>query len=127
LTNASLLQETIPEVDDLSLLESNQIAGLPERAPARQLRRYMRDKATKLRMANLYVLNGFLHAIPLPARNAEEFLTCQAIGWNPTEELAEIERVLEHRNAPVRVRSCRPTRNPAAPTAAGARLSTRHL
>jgi hypothetical protein len=43
---------------------------------------------------NLFVLDGFLHRIPLPTASADVLLTCQAIGWNLPEEIAEIDRVV---------------------------------
>ncbi len=63
--------------------------------PVATLRLYLRDKAGRLGIDNLYVLDGFLHAIPLPAGSADVLLTCQAIGWNLPEELPEIERVVK--------------------------------
>ena len=62
--------------------------------PVATLRQYMRNKAGRLGFDNVFVLDGFLSAIPLPARAADVLLTCQAIGWSLTEELAEIERVV---------------------------------
>jgi SAM-dependent methyltransferase len=62
--------------------------------PVATLRQYMREKATRLGIANLYVLDGFLHAIPLPADSADVLLTLQAIGWALEAELSEIERVV---------------------------------
>lgn len=63
--------------------------------PVATLRQYMRDRATQLAIDNLYVVDGFLHAIPLPPGTADVLLTCQAIGWNLPDELAEIERVVK--------------------------------
>lgn len=65
--------------------------------PVANLRRYMRDKATRLGFENLFVIDGFLNAIPLPAGSADVLLTCQAIGWALAEEMAEIERVVKRR------------------------------
>ena len=64
--------------------------------PVATLRRYIRDKATRRHVDNLFVLDGFLHAVPLPAASADVLLTCQAIGWNLPEEIAEIDRVVKH-------------------------------
>ena len=61
--------------------------------PVATLRQYLRDKATRLGIDNLFVVDGFLHAIPLPAGTADVLLTCQAIGWNLPDEILEIERV----------------------------------
>ncbi|MCP3974534.1 MAG: class I SAM-dependent methyltransferase [bacterium] len=62
--------------------------------PVAKLRQFMRDKATRLGVDNLHVLDGFLHSIPLPADQADVLLTCQAIGWHLPEELQEIDRVV---------------------------------
>lgn len=62
--------------------------------PVVTLRGFMRDKATRLGMRNVHVVDGFLHAIPLPARTADVLITCQSIGWDLPRELPEIERVL---------------------------------
>ena len=62
--------------------------------PVGTLRQHIRDKAARLRVDNLFVTDGFLHAIPLPAASADVLLTCQAIGWSLPDELAEIERVV---------------------------------
>ena len=62
--------------------------------PVSTLRQYMRDKAARLGISNLFVIDGFLHAIPLPAASAELLVTSQAVGWSLTEELAESERVV---------------------------------
>jgi hypothetical protein len=40
------------------------------------------------------VLDGTLHAIPVPADTADVLLTCRAIGSRLEEELVEIERVV---------------------------------
>lgn len=63
--------------------------------PVATLRQFMREKATKLGISNLYVLDGLLDAIPLPAASADVLLTCQAIGWNLPGELQEIDRVVK--------------------------------
>ena len=62
--------------------------------PVAALRQFIRSKATRQHLNNLFVLDGFLHAIPLPPASADVLLTCQAIGWALPEELAEIERVV---------------------------------
>lgn len=62
--------------------------------PVATLRRFIRDKAAGLQLDNVFVLDGFLHAIPLPPASADVLLTCQAIGWCLADELAEIERVV---------------------------------
>ena len=62
--------------------------------PVATLRRYMRDRAGREGISNVYVVDGFLHAIPIPAETADVLVTCHSIGWSPQRELAEIERVL---------------------------------
>ena len=63
--------------------------------PVATLRQYLRDTATRMGIDNLFVLDGFLHAIPLPAGNADVLLTCQALGWALPDELVEVERVVK--------------------------------
>ncbi len=63
--------------------------------PVATLRTFMREKATSSRIGNLFVLDGLLSAIPLPARAADVLLTHQAIGWDLATELAEVERVVK--------------------------------
>jgi ubiquinone/menaquinone biosynthesis C-methylase UbiE len=55
----------------------------------------MRHKAGSSDTTNLFVLDGTLDAIPLPADTADVLLSCRAIGWRLEEELAEIERVVK--------------------------------
>ncbi len=62
--------------------------------PSAALRAFIRDRATDLGIDNLFVLDGFLDSIPLPADIADVLLTRQAIGWRLVPELAEIERVV---------------------------------
>ena len=62
--------------------------------PVMRLRQFMRDKATASGIANLFVLDGTLDAIPLPTDTADVLLTCRAIGWRLEDELVEIERVV---------------------------------
>jgi len=50
--------------------------------PVGALRRYTRDKAVKLDVENLFVLDGSLSAVPLPARIVDVLLTCHSIGWD---------------------------------------------
>jgi SAM-dependent methyltransferase len=62
--------------------------------PASGMRGFMRQKATRLDVANLFVLDGTLDAVPLPAGSADLLVTCRAIGWHLDDELVEIERVV---------------------------------
>ena len=63
--------------------------------PVSSLRRFMRDKANKENVKNLYAIDGFLDSIPLPDNSADVLMTSNAIGWNLEDELKEIERVLK--------------------------------
>jgi SAM-dependent methyltransferase len=63
--------------------------------PVAALRKYVREKASSLRIGNLFVLDGLLRSVPLPAETADVLLTCHAIGWDLERELAEIERVVK--------------------------------
>jgi ubiquinone/menaquinone biosynthesis C-methylase UbiE len=62
---------------------------------ATSLRRFIRDKAAKENVKNLFVVDGFLDSIPLPDNSADVLMTSNAIGWNLEDELREIERVLK--------------------------------
>ena len=62
--------------------------------PVATLRAYMSDKAHNEQLPNVFVLDGLLEAIPLPADSADVLLTRNAIGWNLASELVEIERVV---------------------------------
>lgn len=62
--------------------------------PVGTLRRYMRDRAIREGVSNVYVVDGFLHAMPIPDESADILVTCHSIGWSLRRELAEIERVL---------------------------------
>ena len=63
--------------------------------PVGRLRRYIREKATGTGIGNLFVLDGFLHAIPLPSASVDVLVTCQALGWALEDEFAEVERVVK--------------------------------
>lgn len=63
--------------------------------PVAALRQFIRTKANRLGIDNVFVLDGFLHAIPLPDGSADMLVTRQAIGWKLDEELLEIERVVK--------------------------------
>jgi SAM-dependent methyltransferase len=62
--------------------------------PVARLREFMRHKATERGIDNLFVLDGTLDAVPLPADTADVLLTRRAIGWRLEQELVEIERVV---------------------------------
>jgi ubiquinone/menaquinone biosynthesis C-methylase UbiE len=61
--------------------------------PVTRLRQFIREKALKAGLGNIFVIDGFLHAIPLPDRSANIFITSHALGWQLEDELREIERV----------------------------------
>ena len=63
--------------------------------PVGSLRNFMKEKATKKGMKNLYVLDGTLDSIPLPDNSLDVLITSNAIGWNLNDELYEIQRVVK--------------------------------
>jgi len=63
--------------------------------PVSRLRQFIREKASEAQLDNLYVLDGFLHAIPLPDAFADVLITSHALGWHLEEELGEFERVVK--------------------------------
>jgi SAM-dependent methyltransferase len=62
--------------------------------PVARLRAFMRERAQRLHLTNLFVMDGTLDAIPLPAGSTDVLVTNRAIGWHLQAELAEIDRVL---------------------------------
>jgi precorrin-6B methylase 2 len=63
--------------------------------PITSFRSFMKEKANKQGLKNLYVMDGTLDSIPLPADSLDVLITSNAIGWNLGEELKEIERVVK--------------------------------
>lgn len=63
--------------------------------PVTRLRQFMREKATRQGQDNVYVIDGFLHAIPLPDDFADVLITSHALGWQLEDELREFERVVK--------------------------------
>lgn len=63
--------------------------------PVSSFRRFIRNKAKKENITNVFVIDGFLDSVPLPDNSADFLMTSNAIGWNLEEELKEIERVLK--------------------------------
>jgi SAM-dependent methyltransferase len=63
--------------------------------PCSSLRTYMRKKATEKKITNLFIIDGYLHEIPLPKDFADILITSNAIGWNLEDEIKEIERVVK--------------------------------
>jgi ubiquinone/menaquinone biosynthesis C-methylase UbiE len=55
----------------------------------------MKEKALKQKMNNLFVMDGILDSIPLPDDFLDVLITSNAMGWNLSEELKEIERVVK--------------------------------
>lgn len=77
-------------------LEAAQTAGLVYAVePAGRLRQFIRDKASDAYLDNVHVLDGFLHAIPLPDGSADVLITSHALGWQLEKELWEFERVVK--------------------------------
>jgi SAM-dependent methyltransferase len=63
--------------------------------PVGRLRRFIREKALEAYRNNIFVLEGFLHAIPLPDNFADILITSHALGWQLENELREFERVVK--------------------------------
>jgi len=63
--------------------------------PCASLRNFIIEKGIKRNVSNLFVVDGFLHLIPLPNGFADVLITSNAIGWNLDDELNEIERVVK--------------------------------
>ena len=62
--------------------------------PVARLRRFIREKALKSDMNNVFVIDGFLDAIPLPDGFADVLITSHALGWRLDAKLREFERVV---------------------------------
>ena len=63
--------------------------------PVSKLRTFLRQKATLAGLDNVFVLDGFLHSIPLPDNFADVFITSHALGWHLKDELPEFERLVK--------------------------------
>ena len=63
--------------------------------PVTRLRQFIRDKAREAFLDNVFVVDGFLHAIPLPDKSADMLITSHALGWHLEKELKEFERVVK--------------------------------
>jgi ubiquinone/menaquinone biosynthesis C-methylase UbiE len=61
--------------------------------PVTRLRQFLREKASKAGLSNVFVIDGFLHTIPLPNEFADVLITSHALGWQLEDELKEFERV----------------------------------
>ena len=62
--------------------------------PVARLRQFIRNKAFEASLDNIFVTDGFLHAIPLPDNYADVLITSHALGWHLEKELKEFERVV---------------------------------
>jgi hypothetical protein len=65
--------------------------------PVASFRSFMKEKAVKEDVDNLFIMDGTLDSIPLPGHTLDILITSNAIGWNLEEELEEIERVVKLR------------------------------
>jgi len=63
--------------------------------PVTRLRAFMREKACRAELRTLFVVDGFLDAIPLPDGFADVLITSHALGWRLDGELREFERVVK--------------------------------
>ena len=63
--------------------------------PVARLRRFIEAQAKQAGLSNIFVLDGFLHAIPLPDNFADVLITSRAIGWQLEDELKEAERIVK--------------------------------
>ncbi len=62
--------------------------------PVTRLRQFIRAKASRAGLSNVLVVDGLLHAIPLPDGFADVLITSHALGWRLEDELGEFERVV---------------------------------
>ena len=63
--------------------------------PVARLRRFIQEKASQSKLSNVFVMDGFLHTIPLPDSFADVLITSHALGWRLDHELREFERVVK--------------------------------
>jgi len=63
--------------------------------PAKGFRKFIREKADKENIKNIYPIDGSLGKIPFMNDFADILITSNAIGWNLEAELHEIERILK--------------------------------
>lgn len=63
--------------------------------PVSCLRQFIREKVKVENMPNIFVMDGFLHSVPLPGNFADVFITSHALGWYIDRELPEFERVVK--------------------------------
>lgn len=65
--------------------------------PVARLREFLRQRVNSAAQKNVFVMDGFLHNIPLPDHFADVFITSHALGWHLEKELPEMERVVKPR------------------------------
>lgn len=63
--------------------------------PLSAFRTFMKQTASRNEITNLFVSDGFLESIQMPANSLDMLFTSNAIGWNIEKELREIERVVK--------------------------------
>jgi len=63
--------------------------------PVGRLRQFLREKVAEKDFRNIFVLDGFLNAIPLPDNIGDVLITSHALGWHLEEELLEFERIVK--------------------------------
>jgi len=63
--------------------------------PITSFRSFMKEKAIKEGVNNLFVMDGTLDSMPLPDDSLDVLITSNAIGWHLKNELKEIERVVK--------------------------------
>ena len=64
--------------------------------PVTRLRQFIKDKAGKANITNIYIVDGFLHWMPFPNEYIDVLITSHALGWNLKEEFHEFERVVKN-------------------------------
>ena len=63
--------------------------------PVARLREFIRSKSNQRNLTNLFVIDGFLNALPFPNNFADCLITSHALGWQLPTELREFERVVK--------------------------------
>ncbi len=63
--------------------------------PVTRLRQFVRERAAEAGLNNLFAIDGFLHAIPLPDDHVDVLITSHALGWCLEDELREFQRVVK--------------------------------
>jgi ubiquinone/menaquinone biosynthesis C-methylase UbiE len=64
--------------------------------PVTRLRLFIKEKAKKFKIENLFVVDGMLHSIPFPNNFFDVLITSHALGWRLKDELREFERVVKN-------------------------------